>query len=172
MRNNSDLTATDSRSGGPQCSVCSHPQRAEYDRALLLETRTQADVAREIGCHRSSVSRHVSNHLLPEASAQLAESDDMAGLDIIEELEELYTCMKHHLERAEAADNWHAIRGFHAEARKDLELLARLIGELQDQPTVNILVSPAWVQTRAVILQALAPYPDARIAVAEALSDR
>ncbi len=50
-----------------------------------------------------------------------------------------------------------------------LELLAKLLGELQEGQTVNILVLPEWHALRAKILEALGPYPQARIAVAEAL---
>jgi hypothetical protein len=48
------------------------------------------------------------------------------------------------------------------------ELLARVRGELPE-PTFAILLSPAWLELRAKILQALAPYPDARQAVAAAV---
>lgn len=54
----------------------------------------------------------------------------------------------------------------------ELQLIARLLGELAEpqQNTVNVLVaSPEWIATRAAILQALEPYPDARAAVVEAL---
>jgi hypothetical protein len=50
-----------------------------------------------------------------------------------------------------------------------LELLARLLGELKDTATVNVLVLPEWHALRALVLEALGPYPQARIAVAEAL---
>ena len=54
--------------------------------------------------------------------------------------------------------------------QRHLELIARLLGELQDQSAVNVLVvNPEWLQVRTVILQALDPFPDARLAVAEAL---
>lgn len=51
-----------------------------------------------------------------------------------------------------------------------IELLARLLGELQDGDTVNILVSPVWVQVRSVIIAALREHPEARQAVAAALA--
>lgn len=51
-----------------------------------------------------------------------------------------------------------------------LELVAKLLGELESQPTVNININPQWIETRAMIVQALAPYPDARQAVAQVLA--
>jgi hypothetical protein len=50
-----------------------------------------------------------------------------------------------------------------------LELLARLVGELQDGQTVNVLIMPEWHRVRAVIVEALASFPPARVVVAEAL---
>lgn len=53
----------------------------------------------------------------------------------------------------------------------ELQLLARLMGQLPEpQPVVNILVaSSEWIATRAAIIAALEPYPDARAAVAGAM---
>lgn len=53
-----------------------------------------------------------------------------------------------------------------------IELLARLMGELKEQPIVNVLLTtPEWIKTRTVLLRALEPYPDARLAVAAALRE-
>ncbi len=50
-----------------------------------------------------------------------------------------------------------------------LELLARLTKQLDERPTVNILLAPEWVSVRTVLLQSLQPFPDARAAVAASL---
>jgi hypothetical protein len=55
------------------------------------------------------------------------------------------------------------------EARACLELLAEMVGELSRQPQINILVLPEWERIRYTMLQTLAPYPEARAAVADAL---
>jgi len=49
-----------------------------------------------------------------------------------------------------------------------IELLAKLIGELDERP-VNILISPEWLELRSVIVGALAPHEEARGAVLRAL---
>ncbi len=51
-----------------------------------------------------------------------------------------------------------------------LELLARLMGELKDSPTFNVIVSPQWVIIRSLIVKALDPYPAAKDAVATAIA--
>jgi hypothetical protein len=49
------------------------------------------------------------------------------------------------------------------------ELLARIIGQLKDPAVLNLTVHVEWIQLRAVILRALDPHPEARLAVAQAL---
>ena len=55
-------------------------------------------------------------------------------------------------------------------AERQIELEGRLLGELEDGATVNIAIMPEWLALRAALLAALAPYPEARIAVAERLA--
>jgi len=49
------------------------------------------------------------------------------------------------------------------------QLLAKLLGQLDERPQVNVLMAPEWLQVRAALLTALAPYTEARQAVAAAL---
>jgi hypothetical protein len=55
--------------------------------------------------------------------------------------------------------------------REQLELLARLLGELREGEAaeVNILLTPGWLRVRGAIVEALDPYPKARYAVAARL---
>lgn len=54
------------------------------------------------------------------------------------------------------------------------QLIAKVEGtltpDIQNRTTVNVLALPEWQATRAAILMALARYPEARIAVADALA--
>jgi hypothetical protein len=56
-----------------------------------------------------------------------------------------------------------------ARLQDQLELLAKLLGELDERPQVNILMSPEWLEIRTAIVVALEPYEDARAAVLGAL---
>lgn len=60
------------------------------------------------------------------------------------------------------------------EARGYLELLGRALDRIRDSPPVNVTVidSPAWVELRTVIIQALDPYPEAKEAVVHAIRGR
>jgi hypothetical protein len=52
---------------------------------------------------------------------------------------------------------------------RQIEFQARLLGELDERPQVNVLLAPEWVSIRAGLLTALGPYPEARAAVAQQL---
>jgi hypothetical protein len=52
-----------------------------------------------------------------------------------------------------------------------IELLAKLLGELDVRPVTNVLVSAEWVMVRTAMMETLSPYPQARVAVAERLSE-
>src|SRR5215204_4092102 len=52
---------------------------------------------------------------------------------------------------------------------RNLELLGKLAGELDERPVVNLNVSPEWLELRTVIVGALEPHPAAHRAVLRAL---
>jgi hypothetical protein len=74
------------------------------------------------------------------------------------------------LDQSERAGDLRTALGGIREARGCLELLGRLEGELP-APHLVLLADPAWLALQATILQALDPFPAARQAVAEALTD-
>lgn len=75
------------------------------------------------------------------------------------------------LDKAEDAGELRTALGAIREVRGNLELLAKLLGELDEKPQINILLSPEWLELRAVIVSALAYYPQAREAVLGAIED-
>jgi hypothetical protein len=73
------------------------------------------------------------------------------------------------LERAEKAGDLRTALAAISQARGNLELLGKLAGELDERPVTNVLISPKWLELRAVIVGALEPHPGAREAVLRAL---
>lgn len=53
--------------------------------------------------------------------------------------------------------------------QKQIELQAKLIGQLDERPQVNLLLAPEWAIVRQAIMDALQPYTTARADVAKAL---
>jgi hypothetical protein len=56
-----------------------------------------------------------------------------------------------------------------AQLQGQVELLAKLLGELDERPQVNVLLGDEWLSVRGTLLGALQPYPEARAAVAASL---
>ena len=153
------------------CTVCVHAKREEIDRALV-EGVSAAEISgryRTIG--ERAVRRHRSNHLpaklvMAEKAAEVAEADNL--LDQVGDLQRRALAI---LDRAEEVGELRTALSAIREARGNLELLAKLIGQLDERPVVNLNVSPEWLELRTVILRTLAPYPDARAALARTLTD-
>jgi hypothetical protein len=55
------------------------------------------------------------------------------------------------------------------EARECLALLAKIEGAIDERPQVHLHVSAEWLAVRAALLEALAPFPEARATVAARL---
>lgn len=149
------------------CTVCSHPEREAIDRALL-----SGEANRRIAAHHAvseqAVRRHKADHL-PAALAKAHEAEEVSRADdLLGQVRDLQARALSILEKAEAAGELRTALGAIREARGNLELLAKLLGELDERP-VNVLISPEWVELRAVIVTALQPHPDAREAVLEAV---
>lgn len=151
------------------CTVCSHPKREEIDRALV-EGVSAAEISgryRTLG--ERAVRRHRSNHLpaklvMAEKAAEVAEADDL-----LEQVGDLQRRALAILDRAEEAGELRTALSAIREARGNLELLAKLLGELDERPVVNLNVSSEWLELRAVIVTALEPHPEAMSAVVGAL---
>jgi uncharacterized membrane protein len=75
------------------------------------------------------------------------------------------------LDRAKAAEDDEMALKAIARAEKQLELQAKLIGQIKEGATVNITLSVEWLSIRTLIVGALDQYPEARHAVAAALEE-
>jgi hypothetical protein len=149
------------------CTICEHPDRDSIDRALVGDS-SNLSVSALFGVSESAVRRHKANHLpaklvMAQAAEEVAQADDL-----LDQVRDLQTRTLAILKAAESTNQHRTALSAIREARSNLELLAKLLGELDDRPQVNILISPT-VQT--AIIAALRPYPEARLAVAHALGE-
>jgi hypothetical protein len=98
------------------------------------------------------------------------EAEEIAHADnLLNQVRDLQSRALNILSKAEKTKDWRAATSAIREARGCLELLGKLAGELNEVQTVNIIVSPQWIELRAVILETLGPFSDARISVSKAL---
>jgi len=73
------------------------------------------------------------------------------------------------LDKAEAQNDFKTALIGVREARGCCELLGKLLGELKDSPQINISISPEWISLRATIINAIEPFPEARVSITKAL---
>jgi hypothetical protein len=151
--------------------VCAHPKREEIDRALV-EGVSAAEISgryRTVG--ERAVRRHRSNHL-PAKLVMAQAAEEVAAADtLLDQVKSLQGRAYAILDRAEEAGELRTALSAIREARGNLELLAKLLGDLDERPVTNVLVSAEWVTVRTAMMEALSPYPQARLAVAERLSE-
>ena len=150
------------------CTVCAHPRREGIDRALVGGASNRS-VASLYDVSEAAVRRHKANHLpaklvLAQAAEEVARADDLLG-----QVQDLQAHTLAILEAAEGKKQHRTALSAIREARSNLELLAKLLGELDERPVVNLNLSPEWLELRAVIVTALEPYSEARGAVLRAL---
>jgi len=149
--------------------VCSHPEREAIDRALVEGQSTGKLAGRYRTIDERAIRRHRSNHL-PTALARAREAEEVSRADdLLAQVRGLQDRALAILGKAEDSGDLRAALGAIREARGNLELLAKLLGELDERPQVNVLVSPQWLELRAVVVSALGPHPHAREAVLRAL---
>jgi hypothetical protein len=153
------------------CTVCTHPERAEIDEALVAGVSAAEIGGRYRTIGERAIRRHRSNHL-PEKLAKAREAEEVAQADgLLEQVRDLQVRALDILDQAEEAGELRTALSAIREARGNLELLAKLLGELDERPVTNVLVSAEWVTVRTAMMEALGRYPEARVAVAERLAE-
>ena len=152
---------------GRICTICRHEKREGIDKALLAGDPYRG-IARRFGASPPAVLRHREH--IPGRLAKAHAAKEVAQADsLLDQVRDLTEEARGILRRVKAKDPKTAL-GAIREIRGTLELLARLLGEIQDQAvTVNVLATPEGAAVQAKIVRALAPYPDARAAVVQIL---
>jgi hypothetical protein len=150
------------------CTVCTHHAREAIDRSLVSGAK-QADLVALHGLSKFALSRHSRNHIPAKlaqahAAAEVAEADNLLGMV----LEQQATARRIAKDAERAGEKRTALLAVR-ELLRIVELQAKLAGQLSDGPTVNVVLAPQWLEVRSAMLVALAPYPDARAAVATRL---
>jgi hypothetical protein len=153
-----------------RCTVCSLPPKdcLEVDKALVQRTPYR-DIARQYAVSKDALSRHRKEHI-PETLLKGHEAREAADGDkLLRHLKSLHGKTIELLQWAEFAQEYGTALRAVREARENLALLAKLFGQLDERPVVNVLVSQEWVATRTAIVVALEPHPEARESVLRAL---
>ena len=152
------------------CTICEHSEKETIDRALVGGASNRS-LASLHDVSEAAVRRHKTNHLpaklvMAEKAAEVAEAGDLLA-----QVRDLQARTLAILEGAESTKQHRTALSAIREARSNLELLAKLLGELDERPVVNLNVSPEWLELRAVIVGALEPHSEARGAVLTAIEE-
>jgi len=150
------------------CSACRH-EHVESINLELFDKTPLRKVSEKYGLSLSAVARHA-KHLPPELFQPAEVRRATAAIERIgvldQRVDEIYQAA------TAGNDPKLALRAL-KELRGIIELYSRLTGELQNAGTVNntlvLAQAPEWLSTRALLLDALQPYPQAREAVIKAL---
>ena len=167
-----------------KCTICRHKDRKRIDRAVIAGGVIRR-IAKDFDVSEPSLRRHVKGCIadkvqktqkaieknLEEAVAEEAAEETRIALDVVSDLKAINLACKEVLEKAREQGHDETLLRAVDRIHKQIELQARLLGELEDSKTINIITSPVWIEIRSTIIHALGPYPEARIAVAQALKE-
>ncbi len=150
------------------CTICQHPERQKIDTALVAGEPFR-NIAERFGTSATALTRHKAEHLPAKLAQAHAAREVAQASTLLDEVRALRSKAVNILLTAEkAGDLRTALLGIR-EARSCIELLAEMEGELNRRPEVHLHLSPMWLEVRAVIIDALRPFPEAGVAVASAL---
>ena len=152
------------------CTICTHPERDELDRAILANEPNRRIASR---CDVSEIAlrRHKAGHI-PPTLVRAADAAEVARTSVgglLGQLAELRADARRIGGKAEALDELKTALAGVRELVRIVELTAKLVGELDERPVVNILVATESLAVRAELLDVLRGYPEARQAVAARL---
>ncbi len=176
---------------GRRCTICEHPQRQEIDKALLSGLSFRK-IGKRFDINPSAAYRHRQTHVVdliarvqkPLNREELARAEKLAeqqqetqagelryAIDVVQQLKAINAACLEVLKQARSDRKYSlSLRAVDRIVRQ-IELQAKLLGQIQDGPTVNVAVLPEWHGIRRLVADALQPYPEARVAVVRALQN-
>lgn len=143
-----------------RCSICLHPKGGDIDVALVRRVPYR-EIERCYGVSKPALSRHLNEHVAPKVRKLREEGDEERGLVILDEVISIFGGLRSFLMRAEQGEDGPEYRAHAAEMRKFLELAAKVQGDLDEAPRVNVLLQAEWIELKATIVGALQEHPDA-----------
>ena len=150
------------------CTICTHPERSAIE-AAIAQNSSYRVISRQFSIGHDSVQRHATAHIEMAIKESQAAKEEAAALDVVKQLKAINNTTLAILKEARTDKKPMTALAAIDRIHKQLELQAKLLGDLDERPQVNVLLSPEWLTVRGAITSALAPYSEAREAVALAL---
>jgi hypothetical protein len=170
---------------GPRCSVCKHPDKWRIE--LLRAGGASLDsLAEKFSVGRDAIHRHWQAHVTADAKGSyLAGPSQMADLhakaaaegeSVVDYFRIIRTALMASLTACSEAGDARGVAIVAAQLIATLEKLGKITGEIATiagtlNVNVAVLQHPEFARAQAMLLKALAPYHDARMAVVAALRE-
>lgn len=153
-----------------KCTVCKHTQVRDIEKSLIQGIGLRK-IAEQFSLSTTALHRHKKH--LNETLIKASEAKDIIQADnLMEQISSLQARALTILTKTEEAEDWRGANGAVREVRGCLELLGKLAGELRYGHTINLVLTPQWLEIRTSILQALEAHPEAKISVLKALEEK
>jgi hypothetical protein len=150
------------------CTICTHPQRPAIEAACIASTPYR-HIASQYGVSYKAVERHKDAHIPAAISHAQEAREEAQALDVVRQLKAINAAAVAILaETRRTREHDIALRAIDR-IQRQLELQAKLLGDLDERPQFSIMLSSEWLSVRAAILTALVPHQQARQDVVTAL---
>ena len=140
------------------CNVCIHPQRKAIDRALV-SGEPGPSVSAKWGVSPDSVKRHKAAHLPLRLVQQQTLDEAREALDVMQQLKAINAASVQVLRDARNGGQGGLVLAAVDRVLRQLEFQAKLLGDLDERPTVNLIMAPQWGRLVAGLRDVLAPHP-------------
>ena len=140
------------------CNVCVHPQRKAIDQALV-SGEPGPSVSAKWGVSPDSVKRHKAAHLPLRLVQQQTLDEAREALDVMHQLKAINAASVQVLRDARNGGQGGLVLAAVDRVLRQLELQAKLLGDLDERPVVNIVMLPQWASLVSGLRSILAPYP-------------
>jgi hypothetical protein len=149
------------------CTICSHPKRKAIDKRVI-EGATNREIMERFGVKIAAVDRHKKNHI---RKSLIEASEKRIYLSTADRLDKLISDTQAILDKA-GEDYRLSLSGIR-EMRGNLELAAKLRGELQTGTNVNVQTATQInvMDMMPMVLEVLRDFPEALAAINKRLRD-
>jgi polyhydroxyalkanoate synthesis regulator phasin len=159
---------------GRACTVCGHKDLDEINRQLLCSD-SYRDIARQFNLSKDALARHKESHISELLSKSKDIEETLKADSLTQQIGDIREKIKSLLQQAIDADNLRDAHNFVGDTLRQIELEAKLLGQIQEQSInvnlqhVSVYQSPEWGAMGLILARILAPYPDVREEVAREL---
>ena len=161
-------------------TVAEHRERAAIELAIARGVSYRS-IAKRYGVGFDSVGRHARNRMPPQLRAKLIAGPDLdidlgrlretESQSLLMHLVGLRNRLFASLDVAEECGDSAMVARVAHQLHENLNITGKLLGDLGVGSTTihNYLITPMYIEMRTTLVRALVAYPEARIAVAQAL---